>query len=484
MASIGFVAILCMGAFIFWGNHKGAGESSSIPDQTQLDIDEGRYVVAHKMGAQELGEIQSIIEYGEKLIIAAHYPSFGEERIDRMSREFVAKRITEFKADFSANIDKNNEDKYELSIDYETHGATEDLVSVAFYVTEDSSAWAHPDVNIVTKTYDLVSDAEVALDDILRGEYLQYISQVSEQYFLSDDVYKSHIDPALFEQGIYPDARNYAIFILKRSGILFQFAKYQLFSGDFGMPSVEIAYTDLTNYLKPEFAKRVLAEEYVEEVDPDISKPKPDFTLPRRELDPNKPMVALTFDDGPNKKTTVPILDILKENGSVATFFVLGNRVASNADILKRMLEEGSEIGNHSFNHKELTKLSYEELMDQVRSTQYAVIETTGFEPKLLRPTYGSFDDALQSSVEMPLILWSVDTRDWKSRDASSVLEHVLKNVRDGDIVLMHDIYDSTAEAVRLLVPELVSKGYQLVTVSELFESKGISLNSGQVYRR
>ena len=228
--------------------------------------------------------------------------------------------------------------------------------------------------------------------------------------------------------------------------------------------------------------KSYAKEEDFNQIDKTPEKPKVDITLPKRDIDPNKPMIALTFDDGPNKKTTTPILDILKEYDSVATFFILGNRVSNNEELLKRMLEEGNEIGNHSYNHKELTKLSSEELREQIIDTQDAIIESTGFEPKLVRPTYGSYNDKLKSEIDMPLILWSIDTLDWKSRDANKVADYVLANVKDGDIILMHDIHDSTAEATQILVPKLIDMGFQLVTVSELYESKGESLESGKIY--
>ncbi len=203
-----------------------------------------------------------------------------------------------------------------------------------------------------------------------------------------------------------------------------------------------------------------------------------------RQIDPAKPMVALTFDDGPFPKSTESILDTLKAHDAVATFFVLGNRVSANGALLTRMLSEGSEIGNHSFNHRQLITLTLEELQKEIYKTQEAIEEVTGYEPVVMRPTYGSYDQDLRDSVDMPMILWSLDARDWENRDAEYVYKKVLENVQDGDIVLMHDIYVSTADAVKMIVPELKSRGYQLVTISELYQAKGIDLEAGKVYRR
>lgn len=201
-----------------------------------------------------------------------------------------------------------------------------------------------------------------------------------------------------------------------------------------------------------------------------------------RIIDTRKPMVALTFDDGPYSRATISILDTLKKHNSVATFFVLGNRVQNNKNLLIRMIEEGSEIGNHSFNHKQLTTLTSKELKFQIDKTQKSILDIVGSEPTMLRPTYGSYDNKLKESINMPLILWSINPMDWKYRDANKIRNHVLSRVKDGDIVLMHDIFTTTADAVEQFVPKLISRGFQLVTVSELYEINGRSLEVGNIY--
>ena len=450
-----------------------------LPIEEDKDSD---YLLTPGAEHKDLGDIESIIEYGNHGLVGAHYPVFGKGNIDGISKQVVSQHIEEFKDDLANNTSLNKDYKYELSIDYEVYRAPNNIVSIIFNIVESGSYLAHPDVKTVTKVYDLSNDRQVQLANIMDGEYLGYISQISENYFLKSETYKDGMDSLLFKEGIYPSMENYSRFILKEDKLVIIFEKYQLFSGNYGAPSVEIPYGDLEGYIKAELLEIFTKKEDSSEIDRDIEKEKVEISLPNRDIDPNKPMVALTFDDGPNKGTTIPILDSLKEYDSVATFFILGNRVSNNADILVRMLEEGSEIGNHSFNHKELTKLSTTELSQQISKTQDAIIEVTGNRPKFLRPTYGSYDEDLKSRVDMPLILWSIDTLDWKNRNAKKVADHVLGNVKDGDIILMHDIYDSTAEAVKLLVPELINRGYQLVTVSDLLELKGESLKNGKIY--
>ena len=471
-------------SFKFIGEKKGINEAASMENSSKEEVNDSDHLLIPKVEDKELGDIESIIEYGTKGLIGAHYPVFGKDNIDAMNKELVTQHIEEFKNELQSDSFSNKDYKYELNIDYEVHSGPNNMVSLSFNIIENGSYLAHPDVKIVTKVYDLSNDKEVELGNIMNGEYLKYMAQVSEAYFSRDEIYKDNIDSSQFREGIYPSMENYSNFILQENKIVFIFPKYHLFSGNFGLTSVEIPYSDLRDYIKPNLFKVFTGEEDDGKIDIDYDKPIVDMIVPKRIIDPNKPMIALSFDDGPNKKTTIPILDTLKEYDSAATFFILGNRVSSNVDILQRMLEEGSEIGNHSYSHKELTKLSPQELMEQIINTQDAVIDSIGIEPKLMRPTYGSYDDKLKSGVEMPLILWSIDTLDWKSRDSKKVTDHVLENVKDGDIILMHDIYDSTAKAVKSLVPELIDRGYQLVTISELFEARGETLIDGQIYNQ
>ncbi len=200
-----------------------------------------------------------------------------------------------------------------------------------------------------------------------------------------------------------------------------------------------------------------------------------------RQIDLNKPMVALTYDDGPSQYTSA-ILDILEQHGSAATFFVVGQRVNSYPDILRRACELHCEIGNHTYSHKTLTKISISEIQSQINMTNDAVRAITGISPVVMRPPGGAHNGTVEGSVGMPLILWSIDTLDWRTRNAARTQAAVLESVSDGDIVLMHDLYQQTAAASSVIIPELVRRGYQLITVSELADCRG-GMAAGGVYR-
>lgn len=202
-----------------------------------------------------------------------------------------------------------------------------------------------------------------------------------------------------------------------------------------------------------------------------------------RIIDPAKPMIALTFDDGPYYNGTERLLDILDKYKVRATFFVIGRNVDAYPDLVKREVELGCEIGNHTYDHIKLTKISDEEVLEQISKTNDAIMSAAGVIPSIIRPVGGNTSDTLSQLLGIPIVLWSVDTRDWESRDTNTTVENVLENVQDGSIVIMHDVYDETAAAVDILIPQLLQQGYQFVTVSELAEYKGIALNGGQVYK-
>lgn len=197
-----------------------------------------------------------------------------------------------------------------------------------------------------------------------------------------------------------------------------------------------------------------------------------------RKIDKNKKMVALTYDDGPSIYTP-RILKTLEENDSVATFFVVGNRVPKYSKSVKKAYSMGCQIGNHSYEHKNLTRVSRKEVKRQMDKTNRAIKKITGEEPVIMRPPGGATNRDVKAWVGMPSIIWSVDTLDWKTRNAQSTKNAVLNHVRDGDIVLMHDLYESTAKASQTIIPALVDRGYQLVTVSELAECRGGMKDTG-----
>lgn len=201
-----------------------------------------------------------------------------------------------------------------------------------------------------------------------------------------------------------------------------------------------------------------------------------------RQIDPSRPMVALTFDDGPQPSVGSRIMDCLAQYGGKATFFMVGDRVASHADEVRRMAAEGHEVANHTMNHKYLQKLGAAEIQAQVNQCSDVIESVCGVRPTLMRLPGGNHNAAVLANTHMPMIQWNIDTLDWKTRNAQSTVSAVLDHVKDGDIVLMHELYSQTGDAVLTIIPELVNRGYQLVTVSEMAAAKGHTLEAGKLY--
>lgn len=203
----------------------------------------------------------------------------------------------------------------------------------------------------------------------------------------------------------------------------------------------------------------------------------------RETLDITKPMVALTFDDGPSNET-MRIVSCLLAYNSIATFFCVGQNVDAMRATVRSVKDFGMEIGNHSYSHPDLATLKPDEIKWQMDACSNSIYNAIGEYPSLCRPPYGSIGKDVLPSVGMPSILWAIDTLDWKTRDAQKTVESILSSVKDGDIILMHDLYKETADAVEIVVPKLIEAGFQLVTVSELAHFRNKTLTSGMKYHR
>ena len=199
-----------------------------------------------------------------------------------------------------------------------------------------------------------------------------------------------------------------------------------------------------------------------------------------RYIDPSKPMVALTFDDGPDVQVDGVLMDELEKVNGRSTFFVVGQRVEKFPEDIKNTVERGHEIGNHSYDHDiHLSSKGQDYIRNEFDKTDDAVEKAAGVRPALVRLPGGNISNDVKAVVKKPLIFWSIDTEDWRSRDAEKTQNSILSQVKDGDIVLMHALYLSTAQACKTVIPELHARGYQLVTVSELIHFRGQNVQGG-----
>ena len=199
---------------------------------------------------------------------------------------------------------------------------------------------------------------------------------------------------------------------------------------------------------------------------------------------PAGPFVALTFDDGPKASTTPVLLEGLARRGVHATFFVIGENVAGNEELLIRMERDGHQIGLHTFHHKSLAAVNGRDFyaeVDKLRETLSGLLDQEDF---MLRPPYGMITPSNRARAGSPIILWSVDPEDWSDRSSARQLSVILDKVEDGSIILLHDIYAESVDTALAAVDELMVQGYKFVTVEELFALRGVTPEDGKEYRK
>ena len=192
--------------------------------------------------------------------------------------------------------------------------------------------------------------------------------------------------------------------------------------------------------------------------------------------------VALTFDDGPRRDTTAPLLDGLRDRGAHATFFVIGEQIPGNEDLLERMAAEGHQIGNHTYSHVSLQGAAEFTAIEEIRKTEVLLEELLGSGDYWLRPPYGLVDSRTPALVKTPMVYWSLDPEDWKKLDTGQVVRHILQNIKDGDIVLLHDFYPTSVEAALQVIDTLQGEGEGFLTVRELMEQFGTQPQAGALY--
>lgn len=206
------------------------------------------------------------------------------------------------------------------------------------------------------------------------------------------------------------------------------------------------------------------------------------FDIKRNRVNPNRPMIALTFDDGPGPYT-MQLLEQLEAHHSRATFFLVGRNIGKYPEVLSKMAEIGCELGNHTTNHARLSQFPAETIIYEIQSTNESIQSIVGQQERILvRPPYGATNETVQYSANAPLIMWSVDTRDWELKDVALVRDYVLNTAKDGEIILLHDIHETTVQAALEFIPQLVKQGYQIVTVSDMAKARGVSLENGIKY--
>ena len=199
-----------------------------------------------------------------------------------------------------------------------------------------------------------------------------------------------------------------------------------------------------------------------------------------------KPMIALTFDDGPKAGMTDWLLDELEKRNVKVTFFLIGSQadLPENREIIRRMAEDGHQIGCHTYHHVQMTTLSENQQKQEILQWYQVVSGIIGDFSYAVRPPYGCVNNAVCRSLNVPVILWSVDTEDWTGKSAGEIADYVISEAKDGDIILLHDIFEESVQGAVMALDDLMRRGYTFVTVNDLLADRGIAIQSGKVYRQ
>ncbi|MFJ7829666.1 polysaccharide deacetylase family protein [Peribacillus sp. NPDC097284] len=392
-------------------------------------------------------------------------PIFHQESIDEQLESYIHKEIKEYQKKWKA---VDGEASSELNITYEILHFSKQTITISFDKYQQIAGKKQSEYNIFT--YDIPSQEILSLDDIFYSDtdYLSVLSDIAFEELsdkkdktLTEDMIKKMTDPKMDNFDSFSVLKNTLVFYMKPKK-----------DGDSStIQSIAIKKELFKDSLLDTYQNKEMNQDRVKERQPKhiVAKlpPKNDW------IDPSQKVIALTFDDGPHPDNTTAILKSLNKHQAHATFFVLGSRVEHYPEVLQKMIAQGNEIGNHSWDHPQLTRLNKKKIKSQINKTQLAVLKASGYEPSLIRPPYGAINDKVRKHIgDMDVALWEIDPEDWKLRNKKKVVRKVMNKAEDGKIILMHDIYKTSAQAADEIIKQLDQQGYQLVTVSELEKVK------------
>lgn len=424
----------------------------------------GIFVIKGLNQKEELHILESTDNYDLKI----DYPDVENKKIKQKIDEYVKKQ----KADFLNNV-KEVEDIKRPKYDFNLSVNVNDYKNIThvYMLTFAYTGGAHYTRDDTSLYYDNKAKEFVDLKYFFKDEEsFKKLSSIVYYYVLKLE--DKTFDELWVKKGTKPTIDNYRHFNLKDEGLEILFPPYQIASWADGEIKITIPYEEINDLLKEEY-RNTSKEEEVVSIIPEVR----DLTKYQ-----DKKLIAFTFDDGPSETNTNYLLDNLDKYDAKVTFFVLGSRVDSNKETIKRAYLEGNDIGSHTYNHQNLNLLSDVALMDEVKKTNEAIKEIIGTSPTLLRPPYGNLSDHGKELANMNIILWNIDPLDWKYKDKNRVANEIIEHAHDGAIVLVHDIYKSSVEGALLAMEELQKQGYAFVTINEMAQLRGIKLDTTTSY--
>lgn len=403
-------------------------------------------------------ECDSISVIKRDYAISIKFPVINE-KTDKSIRKDAEDMLSAFTEEIKQFERGKGENRAVYTVNYSIVKNSDMYVSLLYTVNRYNPVRDINDIQYIAKIYDIASGKQLNVSEIFDGEYSNIVSDYVITHLEADARYVAETGTTLFTNNTKPEPKNFSNIGFTDSSLKVYFSAGDIFPTDVGALIVEIPLSKLYKNMIINI---------------------PQYTAPT--YDANAPMIAMTFDDGPQPSATSRILDALEAVGGRATFFILGERVELGSEVIKRGYAMGCEYGNHSWNHANLSTATSDVITAQIKDTDNALKSVIGKECSLIRAPYAATNDTVLEIANRPFVGWSIDTMDWDTRNTASTVDKILSKVKDGDILLMHDIYSETAAAVEIVIPQLVERGFQLVTVSELMEARDIPLISGKIY--
>lgn len=472
---IGSFILLSLDAYYLYENHKVRSEITTETTKYQhVSFD-------------------TLSEWNDDYRMTVMYPKTDNAKIDAAIHTKINKYVVDFRRQVAAKPVGSS--PYYLHVVGAVNLASDKVINFLFNGTWTING--APGNITVSALFNRATGAEVKTGQLFKDSgYLTIASNVARKTL--PDVLKANYDKTRVEQGTTPEPENfdqYEIVDDKTLNIIFepgQVAPEALgtvkvpltldtLSAEWNRTEVDKLFPDFIAALqaKEEAAKKAAEAEAAAKAAAAAaaqSRQVGNYLPAHGNIDCTRAKcIALTFDDGPGAGTNV-ILDTLEQYHVPATFMVVGTQIASHTAELKREAANGHDIASHTWDHADLTALSVAGIQNEVNRTQAAVMNVLGKQPFMLRPPYGAYNQTVLQTVNMPLILWSIDPDDWRDRNADIIYQRVMSHAKPGAIVISHDLYPTTAAAYARIIPDLISQGYTLVTVSNLMGINPASL--------
>lgn len=380
---------------------------------------------------KEYGELQHIEEHEEdQFYLSLYYPKLGIDNFDKTIEGYIDQIRT------STEL----QDNQIIYLDYDINIIYDHYISLIFHKTVYRADGVQVSETNTYYNYDKLKNVSITLHDVFRRDYMSKLRSEAKKIGLS-------------EADIKED--NLKNFILTKDDVTIL------------INQKEITLTYASN------------KEFIRLSDKNIpSLYQKETIIPQEQkVDPTKPMVAITFDDGPHPYNTKLIMDEFDKYNGKATFFMLGMNAVEYPDIVKEMYTRGFQLGNHSWDHSMRIAASdnlmtKDEVSEEIYKTQDVIFQAVGYDPSYFRPPYGAINDNIKAVSTLDFAMWDVDTEDWSNKDPNTITKIIETNIHDGAIILIHDIHDTSAQAVQKFLPILSKKGYQFVTIDTLMKYK------------